>query len=97
MAPYILFLAIRHRSLTLFTAANPGIPSGGFVGESKSAILGHLSPVPEFAVLREELSADARFRAVKEFLSVHGLSYPIVLKPDIGERGTGVVIAEKRR
>ena len=41
------------------------------------------------------LSADARFRAVKEFLSVHGLSYPIVLKPDIGERGTGVVIAKR--
>ena len=96
MAPYILFLAIRHRSLTLFTVANPGIPSGGFVGESKSAILGNLAPVPEFAhVLREDLSADARFEAVKEFLSVHGLSYPIVLKPDIGERGTGVVIAKR--
>ena len=95
VAPYILFLAIRHRSLTLFTVANPGIPSGGFVGESKSAILSHLAPVPEFAVLREDLSADARFRAVKEFLSVHGLSYPIVLKPDVGERGTGVVIAKR--
>jgi membrane protein DedA with SNARE-associated domain len=95
VAPYILFLAIRHRSLTLFTVANPGIPSGGFVGESKSAILGHLAPVPESTVLHEHLSADARFRAVKEFLSVHDLSYPIVLKPDVGERGTGVMIARK--
>jgi membrane protein DedA with SNARE-associated domain len=95
VAPYILFLAIRHRSLTLFTVANPGIPSGGFVGESKSAILSHLSPVPEFTVLSDDLSAAARFRAVKEFLSVHGLSYPIVLKPDVGERGTGVVIAKR--
>jgi membrane protein DedA with SNARE-associated domain len=94
VVPYILFLAIRHRSLTLFTAANPGIPSGGFVGESKSEILGHLSPVPEFAVVRDDLSAEARFRAVKEFLCVHDLSYPVVLKPDVGERGTGVVIAE---
>jgi membrane protein DedA with SNARE-associated domain len=64
VVPYILFLAIRYRSLTLFTAANPGIPSGGFVGESKSDILGQLSSVPEFAVLRDGLSAESRFRAV---------------------------------
>jgi membrane protein DedA with SNARE-associated domain len=95
VVPYILFLAIRYRSLTLFTAANPGIPSGGFVGESKSDILGQLSSVPEFAVLRDGLAAESRFRAVKEFLSVNGLSFPIVLKPDVGERGTGVVIAER--
>jgi membrane protein DedA with SNARE-associated domain len=95
VVPYILFLGIRHRSLTLFTSANPGIPSGGFVGESKSAILEHLSPVPEFAVLRGDLSAEARVRGVEEFLSERGLSYPIVLKPDVGERGTGVMIAGK--
>ena len=26
---------------------------------------------------------------------MHGLTYPIVLKPDVGERGTGVAIARK--
>jgi hypothetical protein len=94
VTPYILFLAIRHRSLTLFTVANPGIPSGGFVGESKSAILSHLAPVPEFAVLREDLSVpDAHSSG--EGIPVCGLSYPIVLKPDVGERGTGVVIAKE--
>ena len=32
---YVLWLALKHRGLTLFTCANPAIPEGGFVGESK--------------------------------------------------------------
>jgi len=44
---WVLLLGLRHRSLTLFTAANPGIPDGGFVGESKAAILGALASEPE--------------------------------------------------
>ena len=42
LIPYLLYLGARYRSLTLFTAANPGIPSGGFAGESKSQILQRL-------------------------------------------------------
>jgi len=97
VAPYILFLGIRHRSATLFTAANPGIPSGGFVGESKSAILANLARAAEYVVLPGELAADARVRAVKDFLAARGLRYPVVLKPDVGERGTGVAIAREDR
>src|SRR4051794_19774660 len=80
VVPYLLYLGVKHRSLTLFTAANPGIPSGGFVGESKSAILTRLTRVPAFQVVRPGETV-----RVPEF--------PIVLKPDVGERGTGVAIA----
>jgi membrane protein DedA with SNARE-associated domain len=97
VAPYVLFLGIKHRSLTLFTAANPGIPSGGFVGESKSAILANLARVAEFTVLSGDLTADARVREVKKFLSARELSYPVVLKPDVGERGAGVAIAREEQ
>src|SRR4051794_14397752 len=83
VVPYILYLGLKHRSLTLFTAANPGIPSGGFVGESKSAILRNLSRVPAFEVV-----APGQHVQVTEF--------PVVLKPDVGERGTGVAIARTR-
>src|SRR5205807_168614 len=48
VVPYILYLGIKHRCLTLFTAANPGITSGGFAGESKSRIMAQLTRVPEF-------------------------------------------------
>ena len=41
---YWLWLSIRHRSLTLPTAANPSIYSGGFIGESKSQILVLVAP-----------------------------------------------------
>jgi hypothetical protein len=50
LIPYLLYLGLKYRSLTLFTAANPGIPSGGFAGESKSRILKNLGSVPAFTL-----------------------------------------------
>jgi membrane protein DedA with SNARE-associated domain len=88
LIPYLLYLAARHRSLTLFTAANPGISTGGLAGESKSQILAHLSQVP---------GAVAEFILVPEH-SKHDLlrslpwPLPLVLKPDTGERGEGVAV-----
>ena len=84
----IVRLSYRHRSLMVFTAANPGIETGGFLGESKAAILSLLSNTPEvvarFTLLPEGgISAD-RLQAELNNL---GLDYPVVLKPDIGERG----------
>jgi len=86
LLPYFLYLAIKHRSLTLFTLANPGIESGGFVGESKSAILRHLSMVP---------GAVAPFALVDSNTATPD-SFPVVLKPDQGERGKGVAIIRSR-
>jgi membrane protein DedA with SNARE-associated domain len=92
VAPYILYLGLKHRSLTLFTAANPGIPSGGFAGESKSGIMTQLIHVPDFTLIAASLACDDRFQAARTFMQTRQLSYPVVLKPDMGERGTGVVI-----
>src|SRR5207247_9030675 len=39
---YYAWLAIRHRSLSVPTSANPGIATGGFIGESKLEILDQL-------------------------------------------------------
>src|SRR5436190_24088792 len=63
LIPYLLYLRLKYRSLTLFTAANPGIPSGGFVGECKSRILKNLGSVPAFTFVPCSLSVDARFDA----------------------------------
>jgi len=80
--PWMLWLAIRHRGATAFTAANPAIPASGVVGESKIAILRLLWRTHEF-LPRTELvtSPDEVF------------TLPVVLKPDAGQRGSGVVIA----
>jgi membrane protein DedA with SNARE-associated domain len=80
VVPYILYLGVRHRSLTLFTAANPGIPSSGFVGESKSEILRRLG------------SAAADFRVIEAGHAERCDEFPVVLKPEVGERGSGVAV-----
>lgn len=92
---YIAYLGIRFRSWTLFTAANPGIPAGGFVGESKYEILVRLkdaSPwLPAFTLLASE-EVGQRVARAEQFLRRHGLHFPVVLKPDAGQRGSGVSI-----
>ena len=79
----------------MFTASNPGIPAGGFVGESKKEILDLLpnaqEHVAKFIVLDE--ASDVK-GALLEFITSNRLSFPIVLKPDIGDRGHGVLIAD---
>ncbi len=93
---YVLWLALRHRSLLLFTAVNPAIPGGGFVGESKSGILAGLAGSPEFVaswrLIPARLPAAERIAAAKAFQATLEHPWPLVLKPDVGERGSGVAI-----
>jgi membrane protein DedA with SNARE-associated domain len=93
---YYLWLSLRHRSLSLFTAVNPAIPAGGFVGESKSQILEGLADadglVARTHLIRAELEPPARVRAARTFMETAQLDYPVVLKPDAGQRGSGVAV-----
>ena len=91
----VLALGLRYRHPTLFTAANPGIPAGGFVLESKSEILGAIGAsevVPRFRRLVLADSAHEREAAVAAAHAGSGFGYPVVGKPDVGERGAGVTI-----
>ncbi|MEM7762837.1 MAG: alpha/beta fold hydrolase [Pseudomonadota bacterium] len=92
---YCVWLAIRYRSATLFTLANPAMPLGGLVGESKSDILRALQPsgaVASFCVLAG--TPESSIDTLRQFMQAEDIRYPIVLKPDIGQRGQDVVIAE---
>jgi membrane protein DedA with SNARE-associated domain len=96
IAVYIAWLALRHWSLRVVLAANPGMPLGGLVGESKGAILRALEPsgrVPPTLALDAALSTEERRTRVCAFAARHGLDLPLVVKPDVGERGSGVVVA----
>jgi pimeloyl-ACP methyl ester carboxylesterase/membrane protein DedA with SNARE-associated domain len=100
---YVLFLALKHRSLTVFTAANPAIPASGFVGESKIDILRGLSRSNGYSarasIIDESLDLNSRIDVAKRFMIENGLGFPVVLKPDQGQRGTGVAVirsAEER-
>jgi pimeloyl-ACP methyl ester carboxylesterase/membrane protein DedA with SNARE-associated domain len=92
---YVAYLGLRFHGWTLFTAANPAIPASGFVGESKSDILEHLKGagewLPRWTVLEEGQPSERVARA-EAFLRASGLEFPVVLKPDAGQRGSGVAI-----
>jgi pimeloyl-ACP methyl ester carboxylesterase/membrane protein DedA with SNARE-associated domain len=104
----ILWLALRYRGLRLMTAVNPGIPTGGLVGEGKWQIFEALGMDPEapggargpaasslpHSLLipgfdRAASFAD-RLQRATEYMDRHQFTYPIILKPDRGERGHGV-------
>ncbi len=95
MVAYIAYLGIRFRSWTLFTAANPAIPAGGFVGESKHQILEQLEDAAPWLPCSILLACGVltrRLAEAEEFMRRHGLHFPVVLKPDAGQRGAGVAI-----
>jgi membrane protein DedA with SNARE-associated domain len=98
VAVWVVWQALRHRSLRAVTAVNPAIPGGGLVGEPKAPILAALAASAPDLVARTALvpggaSTPARVARVRDFQRAHGLDFPLVLKPDVGERGAGVVIA----
>jgi pimeloyl-ACP methyl ester carboxylesterase/membrane protein DedA with SNARE-associated domain len=90
---YILYLGIRHRHWTLFTAANPAIPAGGIVGESKSDILSRLcgsGRVAPFICVGHGWPSDRQMTEVLAFMADHRIDFPVICKPDAGERGKAV-------
>ncbi len=101
---YILYLAIRHQSLNVFSCANPAIPAGGFAGESKAEIYEDLSKsqaasahLLEYERISSKLSVEEKMMSVRTFLSAKKLGFPVALKPDAGERGkdTSIVYSER--
>jgi hypothetical protein len=93
-----ILLGLRYRSLTLPTAANPRIPTGGMWGESKSAYLFDIARserqwVAEFAVVQRGVgfwSVQSDLELSLRSLAEAGIVFPLVAKPDIGWHGFGV-------
>ncbi|MEP0985932.1 hypothetical protein [Ekhidna sp.] len=82
---YYGWLALKHRSLFFFTAANPTIDFGGMFGEKKSDIF-ELVPseyIPETTLIQQNDLERASLTAEK-------IGFPLIAKPDIGERGVWV-------
>ncbi|EPG73144.1 hypothetical protein LEP1GSC058_4056 [Leptospira fainei serovar Hurstbridge str. BUT 6] len=102
LIPWIAFLSFRSIRLGSLSslgfgtiaAANPGIPLGGLVGESKFEILNRLD---QNYVLKNFL-IDIPFRTSENILAqmkLIGLNFPIVIKPNAGQRGQGVRLARR--
>jgi hypothetical protein len=95
------WLALRHRSFTLPTAANPGMSTGGFVGESKFEILKQLHTIHADLVaeafLLDGWTTTDRLLSLHRLCREHNIMLPFVLKPDVGQRGNGVRLVRSMR
>lgn len=93
--PYWLYLAIKSKSLAYFTVANPGIELGGFYGESKSEILDLI----DNKYLPKAISVDNSidFGYVLDKIKELGLIFPVIAKPDVGERGNQVTLIHNQQ
>lgn len=91
---YWLWHAAKARHLFFFSNVNPAIPLGGAFGESKWDILRALPPaiVPKMILVH---SGDS-FEEVTERLCRAGIEFPLIAKPDVGERGFLVKKIERK-
>ena len=90
VAVYWFFLAIRARGWVFFSAANPCMRFGGLLAYSKSDV-NQLIPA-DHTPTTIYLSGSESSEEVLEKIAVAKLRFPVVLKPDEGERGRGVEI-----
>ena len=83
---YWIWYSIKAKSLFYFTASNPGIQNGGMLGESKMDILKTLPEelMPRTVFVEPVLPIEHLLKKIAN------LSYPVICKPDFGERGRKV-------
>lgn len=96
---YGLYLAVRYRSASALLHVNPGLPLSGIIGESKAMILRSI-PAEHTAMLEHRILDPVALRAanghgavvsaLEAFMTEADIDYPLILKPDVGQRGSGV-------
>ncbi|MCF2506333.1 NRDE family protein [Dyadobacter sp. CY107] len=93
LVPLWLWLSLRARSLLFFSAANPGIAYSGFIQERKSDIYPLLPEglYPKGVLCKTGMSAGE----INSVLRESSLDFPLIAKPDIGERGIQVELLRK--
>lgn len=84
--------AIRARDIFFFTSVNPAIATGGFFGEEKHKIYALIPKehLPKTLYIPPTLSR----QFIPERVNAEGMTYPLVCKPDIGERGMQVKVID---
>lgn len=84
---YFFFLSIRNRSFFFFTSTNPKMDFGGMTGEEKSEIYKSMpkNSYPKTIIINDESKANLIELA-------HAIGFPLIAKPNIGERGRQVEV-----
>ncbi len=83
--PYAIYLALKAKNFTFYSAVNPGIKSSGNGTESKFKTLAMIPEThrPKSVFVAKERDHNVVLKEVKDM----GLDYPIIAKPDVGFRG----------
>jgi hypothetical protein len=89
---YGIYLALKAGSFTYFTAANPGMKYGGAFDMLKFDMLSRINPLHTPRGIRIPLACD--IVDIPPLLEETGIGFPLIAKPDIGERGKGVELVE---
>lgn len=86
--PYWVWLSIKTKSFAFFSATNLNIELGGFFGESKMDILNQISP--QYLPITFPINQDFGSNELESLLQKHAIDFPIIVKPNVGERGNDV-------
>lgn len=94
MYVYGFWLSVKAGALTFFVAANPKMKFGGMFGTSKYDILVNfdLRLIPKTILIGPKEGS-----SLQQKLEKASISYPLIAKPDIGERGKGVQLIKTER
>jgi hypothetical protein len=95
-----LWLSLKHRSLTLPLIANPNLTMAGLVGARKSELMtqahGHCANaiLPWVSAVINEQAAALQAEQLALKAAALAIHFPMVCKPDIGCRGSGVKLVK---
>jgi hypothetical protein len=82
---YWFWLSLKARSIFFFSASNPGIVMGGMFGESKFEVI---RKIPSHYIPATILvEANTSKSEVLHLLHENKFFFPVIFKPDLGERG----------
>jgi hypothetical protein len=90
-----VWYALRARSFFFFSTSNPSIEYGGFFLESKNEVgkLMHAKYTPLTIYCKQGVSLSTVLHKIINT----GIQYPLILKPDIGAKGVGVIKIENEK
>ena len=91
--PCYVYFSIKYRSLLAPFYANPNIENGGLIGESKWDFLKYLDPQAPATLLAFRVSRGSNpHKNIEQIEKQIDFRYPMICKPDVGQRGFGVRI-----
>ncbi|UZR93186.1 ATP-grasp domain-containing protein [Chondrinema litorale] len=85
---YGFYLAFKSRSFMYFSTTNPGMKYGGVIGESKISVLDRIDA--KYLPKTIFINSGSQFNDIQFLIKEKGLELPLIVKPNIGERGKGV-------